>query len=83
MPTPFSKTPIGAPAPTFSGLMCAHPYCFTLFSNLDDSEAHGNEAHAGKMVTVSCAVSEHQLANGEIKLLRVLDKDGERLENLT
>jgi hypothetical protein len=64
-----------------SGLMCTHPNCFALFLNLDDSETHAFDAHAGKVMAVTCAISEHHLENGDIELLRVLDEIGERLEN--
>lgn len=79
----YSKIPVvpSPDIPVCTGLMCAHPNCFALFLNLDDSEVHAIEAHAGEVVAVSCAISEHQLENGEVELLRILDKDGEHRNN--
>jgi hypothetical protein len=75
----FSKIPV-APLPNIpliSGLKCSHLGCFALFSDLEDSKAHAAAAHAGLEAVVSCGIHECQLANGEVRLYRVLDDDGE------
>ena len=60
-----------------AGLMCSYANCFALFSNLEDSEAHAVEAHAGKVITITCGIYEHVLKSGGIRLYRVLDENGE------
>ena len=75
----FSKIPIAA-IPSFSvvsGLMCTYADCGALFSNLEDSEAHTVEAHAGKGDIITCGIYEHVSKYGGIRLYRVLDEDGE------
>lgn len=76
----FSKIPV-APTPgisVVSGLMCSHADCFALFSNLEDSEAHAVEAHAGNVAAITCGIYKHLSTSGEIRLYRVLDENGER-----
>lgn len=77
----FSKIPVAPlPAiPLISGLKCSYPCCFALFSNLEDSKAHAAATHAGLEAAISCGIYERQLANGKVRLYRVLDEDGERL----
>jgi len=75
----FSKIPV-APLPNIpliSGLKCSHLDCFALFSDLEDSKAHATAAHAGLEAAVSCGIYERHLTNGEVRLYRVLDEDGE------
>ena len=76
----FSKIPV-APIPGvlfISGLMCSHPDCFALFSNLEDSQEHAVMAHAGKMAAVTCGIYECPLKSGEVRLYRVLDENGKQ-----
>jgi hypothetical protein len=75
----FSKIPV-APLPEIpliSGLKCSHLGCFALFSDLEHSKAHAAATHAGLEAVVSCGIYERQLTNGEVRLHRVLDEDGE------
>jgi hypothetical protein len=75
----FSKIPVPAipGIPTFSGLICSHEGCNALFSCVEDAQAHARADHGGKMTADTCAIYEHTLGDGEIRLYRVLDEDGE------
>jgi hypothetical protein len=77
----ISKVPVAAMPniPVISGLMCSHPDCYALFSNLEDSEAHAIAIHAGKVAAVTCGIYESPLKNGKIRLYRVLDETGKHV----
>jgi hypothetical protein len=76
----FSKIPIPAipGISVISGLMCTDADCYALFSNLEDSETHAVEAHAGKVDAITCGIYEHVSKSGGIRLYRVLDENGEQ-----
>ena len=79
----FSKTPVAliADIPVISGLMCTHPNCGALFSNLEDSEAHAIKVHAWKVAAATCGIYEALSKKGKIRLHRVVEESGERVKN--
>ena len=76
----FSKIPIAAipGISVISDLMCTHADCGALFSNLEDSEAHIVESHAGEVDPITCGIYEHVSKSGGTRLYRVLDENGEQ-----
>jgi hypothetical protein len=80
MPPVFSKIPVAhLPHMTIvSGLRCIHGGCDALFVNREDSGEHAASVHAGKVAAVTCAIYEHRLKSGGVRLHRVLEEeDGE------
>lgn len=80
MPPVFSKIPVlRLPHMTIvSGLKCGHLGCDALFVNLGDSKEHAVKIHDGKVAAMTCAIYEHTLNSGDMRLHRVLEEDGEQ-----
>jgi hypothetical protein len=70
--------------PIIAGLVCGHPDCGALFSDLDDSIVHADNCHAGTLVVNTCAIQEVIDVAGEVNLVLVRgepDQDGEWFPN--
>ena len=80
MPPVFSKIPIPRVPHMIvvSGIRCSHGGCDALFVNLGDSKEHAASVHDGKVAAITCAIYEHRLKTGEMRLHRVLEEDGEQ-----
>jgi len=61
-----------------SGLKCGHTNCYALFSTFEDSEEHALNAHSGNVIAVTCSIQEKKMESGQVRLYRVLDKEGEK-----
>jgi hypothetical protein len=74
----FSKIPVlETPGmTTLLGLMCSYPKCCALFLTLQDTKTHAISVHSGNPVAVTCTIYE-RVHDGEVKLYRVVDDEGE------
>jgi hypothetical protein len=53
--------------------MCGHANCGALFTELEDSNSHARQHHAGVALANTCALREVEDVSGKVELVLVVE----------